>query len=136
MVREGVTELNILIVDDSPVMRGFIRRVLELSGLQVAECLEASNGEEALRLLEDKWVDAVLTDINMPRMDGEEFLRRLANHEVLRLIPVVVVSTDRTEGRMQTMLALGAKGYVSKPFAPETLRAELERSLGVVNAIG
>jgi len=73
-------ELHVLIVDDSPAMRSFIRRVLDLSGLEVGRCLEASNGEEALRLLENNWVDAVLTDINMPQMDGEEFLRRLAEH--------------------------------------------------------
>ncbi|MGO9232397.1 MAG: response regulator [Bryobacteraceae bacterium] len=128
-------ELHVLIVDDSPAMRGFIRRVLELSGLEVGRCLEASNGEEALRLLEDNWVDAVLTDINMPQMDGEELLRRMSGHEVLHLIPVLVVSTDRTEGRIQKMLTLGAKGYVTKPFAPETLREELEHSLGVVHGI-
>lgn len=126
-------ELHVLIVDDSTAMRSFIRRVLELSGLRVGKCLEAANGEEALRVLESNWVDAVLTDINMPRMDGEEFLRRLAEHEVFRLIPVLVVSTDRTEGRIHKMLTLGAKGYVTKPFAPETLREELEHTLGVAH---
>jgi two-component system chemotaxis response regulator CheY len=126
-------ELHVLIVDDSPAMRAFIRRVLDLSGLEVGLCLEASNGEEALRLLEDNWVDAVLTDINMPQMDGEELVRRMSGHEVLSLIPVLVVSTDRTEGRIQKMLTLGAKGYVTKPFAPETSREELEHSLGVVH---
>ena len=126
-------ELHVLIVDDSPAMRNFIRRVLDLSGLEVGLCLEASNGEEALRLLEDNWVDAVLTDINMPQMDGEELLRRMSEHAVLNLIPVLVVSTDRTEGRIQKMLTLGAKGYVTKPFAPETLREELEHSLVVVH---
>lgn len=126
-------ELRVLIVDDSSVMRAFIRRVLDLSGLEIGLCLEASNGEEALRVLEDNWVDAVLTDINMPTMDGEELLRRMSEHAVLRLIPVLVVSTDRTDGRVQKMLTLGAKGYVTKPFAPETLREELEHSLAVVN---
>jgi two-component system, chemotaxis family, chemotaxis protein CheY len=125
--------LDVLIVDDSPAMRAFIRRVLDLSGLEVGRCLEASNGEEALVLLNDNWVDAVLTDINMPQMDGEELLRRMSAHEILRSIPVLVVSTDRTEGRLQKMLTLGAKGYVTKPFTPETLREELERSLGVAH---
>jgi two-component system chemotaxis response regulator CheY len=64
-------------------------------------------------------------------MDGEELLRRMSEHPVFSLIPVVVVSTDRTEGRLQRMRDLGAKGYVTKPFAPERLRQELERSLGV-----
>jgi two-component system chemotaxis response regulator CheY len=126
-------ELHILIVDDSSVMRAFIRRVLDLSGLEIGLCLEASNGEEALRLLENNWVDAVLTDINIPTMDGEELLRRMSEHAVLRLIPVLVVSTDRTDGRVQKMLTLGAKGYVTKPFRPETLREELEHSLAVAN---
>jgi len=66
-------------------------------------------------------------------MDGEELLRRMSEHAVLRLIPVLVVSTDRTDGRVQKMLTLGAKGYVTKPFAPETLREELEHSLAVAN---
>jgi two-component system chemotaxis response regulator CheY len=124
-------ELCVLIVDDSPAMRGFIRRVLELSGLEVGLCLEASNGEEALSLLNNNWVDVVLTDINMPQMDGEELLRRISEHPLLRLTPVLVVSTDRTETRIQKLLTLGAKGYVTKPFSPETLREELEHSLGV-----
>lgn len=126
-------ELQVLIVDDSPAMRAFIRRVLELSGLDVGRCLEASNGEEALHVLNDNRVDAVLTDINMPQMDGEELLRRMSGHEVLRLIPVLVVSTDRTEGRIHKMLTLGAKGYVTKPFAPETLREEMEHTLGIAH---
>ena len=128
-------QLRILIVDDSPAMRSFIRRVLDLSGLTISECLEASDGREALELLEGTWVDAILTDINMPRMDGEELVRRLAEHDVFRLIPVLVVSTDRTETRMQRLLMLGAKGYVTKPFAPETLREVIENSLGVAHGV-
>jgi two-component system, chemotaxis family, chemotaxis protein CheY len=124
---------NVLIVDDSPAMRSFVRRVLDLSGLTVGRCLEAGNGKEALDLLREEWVDVVLTDINMPVMDGEEFVRRLEEDDALRSIPVLVVSTDRTDGRIQRMLALGAKGYVTKPFLPETLRAELESILGEID---
>jgi len=122
---------SILIVDDSPAMRAFVRRVIHLSGFEVSSCLEAGDGEEALALLRGGPVDIVLTDINMPRMDGEEFLRRLAADEGLRAIPVLVISTDGTGNRIARMLALGARGYVAKPFLPETLRAELERLLGV-----
>ena len=121
---------RVLIVDDSPVMRAFIRRIIVLSGLDGAGFLEASDGQEALRLLSAEWVDVVLTDINMPRMDGEEFVRRLAADDMLKSLPVVIVSTDGTECRMRQMLALGARGYVKKPFMPETLREELERVLG------
>lgn len=122
---------RILIVDDSPAMRTFVRRVIELSGFELAECFQASNGKEALDLLRSKWVDAILTDVNMPGMDGQEFLRRLSQDVLLRSIPAIVISTDATQHRMQSMASLGARGYVTKPFLPETLRAELERTLGV-----
>lgn len=122
---------NVLIVDDSPAMRAFVGRVLEVSGFPVGVRLEAGNGEEALRLLAEQWVDIVLTDLNMPRMGGEELLRRLELDKLLRAIPVVVISTDRTETRVRDMLSLGARGYVKKPFLPEVLRQELERVLGV-----
>lgn len=122
---------RVLIVDDSPAMRAFVRRVLDLSGFELEECREASNGEEALNLLRTEKVHAILTDINMPTMDGEEFLRRLAEDDRLRSIPAVVISTDATGKRIERMKALGARGYVAKPFRPEDLRAEIERSLGV-----
>jgi two-component system chemotaxis response regulator CheY len=120
---------RVLIVDDSPSMRAFMRRVIQLSGFELACCLEAGHGREALDLLQREWVDAILSDINMPCMDGEEFVQRLASDELLRNIPVIVVSTDGTDLRIRQMLALGARGYVIKPFRPETLRAELERTL-------
>jgi two-component system chemotaxis response regulator CheY len=123
--------LHVLIVDDSPAMRAFIRRVLDLSGLDVERYVEASNGAEALERLAHDWLDVVLTDINMPVMGGEELLQRMSRHPVLRLIPAIVVSTDRTDSRIQSMLNLGAKGYVGKPFRPETLRHEMERCLEV-----
>jgi len=124
---------NLLIVDDSPAMRTFIRRVVNLSGFAMGSCSEASDGQEALELLERQWVDVILTDINMPRMDGEQFLRRLEPDETLRSIPVLVVSTDRTEMRIHQMLKIGARGHLKKPFAAEALRDELERVLGVEN---
>ena len=125
---------RVLIVDDSPSMRAFVRRVMDLSGFEVDACLNAGNGLEGLALLEKQAVDIILTDINMPEMNGEDFLRHLEEHDRYRTIPVVVISTDATESRMQRMMQLGAKGYISKPFSPEALRSELERVLGVSNA--
>jgi two-component system, chemotaxis family, chemotaxis protein CheY len=125
---------NVLLVDDSPAMRSFVRRVLALAGFEVGKCLEAGNGREALDVLRAEWVDVILTDINMPVMDGEEFARQLAAGDVLRSIPVLVVSTDCTQARIDRMLALGARGYVTKPFTPEMLGAELEQVLGGVSA--
>jgi two-component system chemotaxis response regulator CheY len=121
---------RVLIVDDSPAMRAFVRRVLDLSGFDMESCREASNGLEALHLLKTETVHAILTDINMPTMDGEELLRQLAADDRLRTIPAVVISTDATGKRIERMKALGARGYIAKPFRPEDLRAELERSLG------
>jgi two-component system chemotaxis response regulator CheY len=119
--------LSFLIVDDSPAMRSFIRRVLNLSGIEVSECYQAGDGVEALSVLEREWVDLILTDINMPGMNGEEFVRRLEAHELWKTIPVIVVSTDSTETRIRSMQLLGARGYVKKPFTPEDIRAEIER---------
>ncbi len=125
---------SVLIVDDSPVMRTFIRRVMKLSGFAVGECFEASNGEEALSQLSQHRVDVILTDINMPKMNGEELLRRLEEEGTLRSVPALVISTDATKNRILRMLALGAEGYMTKPFSPESLREELERILGDRNA--
>jgi len=122
---------RVLIVDDSTVMRAFVRRVLGISGLDTAEVFEAGDGQEALDLLEREWVDVVLTDINMPNMDGEEFVGKLAARGLLALVTVIVVSTDATASRMEHLQALGAQGYLSKPFQPESLRAEIERAMGV-----
>jgi two-component system chemotaxis response regulator CheY len=124
---------RVLIVDDSPAMRSFVRRVMELSGFDLSDCFEAGDGGEALKVLSSEWVDAILTDINMPGMDGEELLRRLSADEMLRAIPAIVISTDATTNRMDRLATLGARGYITKPFVPEDLRAVLERTLGDPN---
>ncbi len=117
---------RVLVVDDSPVMRRFIHRVIDMSGFDCADCLEAGDGQEALEVLDQEKVDVILTDINMPRMNGEEFVRQLERNHDLSSIPVLVVSTDATESRIKQMLSMGARGYVTKPFTPETLRGQLE----------
>ena len=121
---------NVLIIDDSPAMRKFIRRVLSLSGVEIGECLDAGDGQEALNLLRANWVDIVLTDINMPNMNGEQFMETIAGDPLLSSIPVLVVSTDRSDARMKRMLSLGAKEYLTKPFLPEDLGGVLGKLLG------
>lgn len=116
---------RLLIVDDSPVMRSFVRRSIEIAGLPVSRWLEAAHGREALDRLAEERVDLVLTDLNMPVLDGESLLRLMRDDERLRSVPVVVVSTDGTEQRMARLLELGARGYVRKPFPPEHLYAVL-----------
>jgi len=112
---------NVLVVDDSPTMRKFIRKVLILTGLEIGECIDAGDGCDALSLLKTNWVDIILTDINMPTMDGEELMRRLTADLLFGPIPVIVISTDRSQERLRRMLELGAKDYVTKPFLPEAL---------------
>jgi two-component system chemotaxis response regulator CheY len=124
----NMTPLNILIVDDSPAMRTFVRRVIQLSGLGIENYFEAANGAEALAIAAAQRLDAILTDINMPVMDGEQFVRSLRAGPQAA-IPVIVVSTDATSQRIHNMLDLGATGYLQKPFGPEQLRNEVERVL-------
>jgi two-component system chemotaxis response regulator CheY len=124
---------RVLIVDDSPSMRNMIRRVITLSGLDAGAYLEAGDGLEALEILSREWVDVILTDINMPRMDGEQFVRQLSESGITKTVPVIVVSTDATTLRRKHLDALGAKGYLTKPFLPEALRDEIERVMGVAS---
>jgi two-component system chemotaxis response regulator CheY len=119
--------LNVLIVDDSPMMRSLIGRVLTLSGLEIGCRLNAGNGAEALSVMNEQPVDLVLVDINMPVMNGEDLVREMQRTEELRSIPVVVISTDGTNRRMERMRDLGVYGYLQKPFRPEELRNEVER---------
>ncbi len=120
--------IRLMIVDDSPVMRAFVRRTVEVTGFEVACYLEAGDGLEALAKLRSaraagpaQQVDLILTDINMPVMDGEGLLEELKRDEDLSSIPVVVVSTDSTDQRMEKLMQLGARSYVRKPFPPEKL---------------
>lgn len=120
---------SVLIVDDSPAMRKFIRRTLGLTGLDIGECVEANHGQEALDLLETKWMDIVLSDINMPTMNGEVLLEHLSAHPLFCTIPVIVISTDKSDARHARMMSLGAKDYLTKPFLPEQLGEAMEKLL-------
>lgn len=119
-----------LIVDDSAIIRKMIRRALSLSGLDLGEILEAGDGRQALAVLDDHWVDVVLTDIHMPEMDGIELVERMALDPLLARIPVLVVSTERSEERIEHLRRLGIKGYLTKPFTPEQIRDAVNRALG------
>ncbi len=112
---------DVMIVDDSPAMRSFIRRTVVIGGLDVGRCLEAGNGEEALNLLRNNTVDVILTDFNMPVMDGEQFVISLRQNHKLSRVPVIVISTDSTQQRMSRLQSLGVHGYLCKPFTPEKL---------------
>jgi two-component system, chemotaxis family, chemotaxis protein CheY len=120
---------NILIVDDSETMRKVILKALTLSGFDLGLCLQAGNGEEALKALNDQWIDLILTDLNMPVMNGLELVRNLKASQSLQGIPVVLITTEGSETRLQELFQLGVKDYIQKPFHPETLRDVLTRVL-------
>lgn len=124
--------LNTLVVDDSSVMRSIIIKTLKLSGLPLGEIWEAKNGEEGLRVLQDKWIDLALLDIHMPVMDGEKMLTRLRENEQYENLPVIVVSSESEPSKIEKMLRLGAT-FIHKPFTPEILREVIIAVTGVSN---
>lgn len=114
--------LRTLIVDDSSVMRKIVARALQQGGVALAEILEAGNGSEALDILRTKRVDLVLSDINMPVMDGLEFVRQLQSVENAKGVPVVMITTEGSESHVMQALSCGARGYIRKPFTPDQMK--------------
>jgi len=122
--------LNVLIVDDSRIMRRMVGRALALTGVDLCDVHEASDGRQALAVLRASAIDLVLADVNMPVMTGFEMVEHMAADSALSKVPVVVVSTERSEPRMQRMRELGVRAYVHKPFTPEQFRAAITDALG------
>jgi len=116
---------NLLIVDDSTAIRKILMRVLNQTGLPLGQVLEAGDGKEALKLLESQHVSLVLSDINMPNMDGLELLRTLRGSVQWRDLPVVMITTEGGQARGQEAIELGATSYVRKPFSADLLRDKL-----------
>jgi two-component system, chemotaxis family, chemotaxis protein CheY len=114
--------IRALIVDDSSVMRKIVERSLRQAGLELSEVLEASNGAEALGLLQNKQVDLVLSDINMPVMDGLEFVKQLQAIDPVHKVPIVMITTEGSESHVVQALQCGAKGYIRKPFTPDQVK--------------
>lgn len=117
--------LSVLIVDDSRIMRRMVARSLALSGVTLREIHEASDGRQALALLEVTQVDVVFVDVNMPIMGGIEMIEAMVKMEKIAHTPVVIVSTERSEARMLRLRNLGVRAYIHKPFTPEQFRAAL-----------
>jgi two-component system, chemotaxis family, chemotaxis protein CheY len=114
--------IRALIVDDSSVMRKIVERSLRQAGLELAKVLEAGNGAEALAAIQANPVDLVLCDINMPVMDGLEFVRQLSALDNAKGVPVVMITTEGSEGHVMKALSAGARGYIRKPFTPEQVK--------------
>jgi two-component system chemotaxis response regulator CheY len=112
--------LTILIVDDSLTMRRMVRRVIELTEVEIAQVHEASNGREALAIIDAHGIDALFTDLNMPEMTGIELLSALKGRTSPRAR--VIVSTDGSEARRQEAAELNVTCYLEKPLRPEVMR--------------
>lgn len=123
-------KLKILIVDDSSVMRKIVERSLRQAGIELSEVVEASNGAEALVEVQKGSLDMILSDINMPVMDGLEFLKNLAGVESAKGVPVVMITTEGSEARVVEALSAGAKAYLRKPFTPEQVKERVTPLLG------
>ena len=130
MVKKGASQVNVLVVDDSLVMRRMITRILRAAELPIAELYEASDGVEALATMSANPVDVVLTDINMPNMGGLEFLSSVRRNPAWKDIRVVIVTTDGGERRVREALRLGAADYLKKPFSAEQIRTKFSALVG------
>ena len=125
--------VNILVVDDSAVMRSMIKKTIKSSGVEIGEIYEAANGQEGLEVLEDNWLDILFIDVNMPVMDGMEMLDRVRKKEETADIPILIVSTESNHERIEIIQKKNA-GFVHKPFTPEVLRERILEALGVMES--
>ncbi|MEO5363661.1 MAG: response regulator [Magnetococcus sp. DMHC-8] len=121
--------MRVLIVDDSSVMRKIVARGLRQAGFQIDEILEAGNGQEGMDVLQgSKPVDLILSDWNMPVMDGLTFVKTVRSGPLaMQAIPIVMVTTEGGESKVEAADAAGANGHIKKPFTPEMLQEVLTK---------
>jgi two-component system chemotaxis response regulator CheY len=117
--------LDVLIVDDSAAIRKILQRVLRQAEIPIGSVFEAGDGVEALSVLAAKSVGLILSDINMPNMDGLELLSKVKAHESWKKLPMVMVSTEGSQAKVLEAVGLGAAGYVRKPFTAEQIKEKL-----------
>ncbi|MCD4742366.1 MAG: response regulator [Desulfobacteraceae bacterium] len=121
---------SILIVDDSLPMRSVIKRTFKAAGYGNSNYREAANGKEALELMRNDWIDIVITDYNMPVMNGLELIKIIKKDDLFKDIPIVVISTEGNDAKIKEFMDSGAAGYITKPFTPETIRDLINNILG------
>ena len=124
--------LDVLIVDDSAAIRKILLRVLAQTNLTIGEVFEAGDGVEALKTLETKKVDLVLSDINMPNMDGLQFLTSVRARPEWKAIPVIMITTEGSQAKVLEAVQLGAQGYVRKPFTADQIKEKITACLSGV----
>ncbi len=126
-----MSDVRALIVDDSSVMRKIVERALRQAGLNALIVHEAGSGTEGLDILKAQQVDLILSDINMPSMDGLEFVRQIRAQNLAPGVPVVMITTESSEEHVKQAIQAGARGYIRKPFTAEQVK---ERVLPLVQA--
>jgi two-component system chemotaxis response regulator CheY len=115
---------DVLVVDDSAAIRKILQRVLRQTGMAIGAIHEAGDGQEALTAISEHVVHLVLTDINMPKMDGLQLLASLKASQ-WRNVPVVMITTEGGEAKVAEAVRLGAVGYVRKPFTADQIKEKL-----------
>ncbi|MBL8027780.1 MAG: response regulator [Fibrobacteres bacterium] len=121
--------INFLIVDDSANIRAFVKKTLNMTGLEIETIFEASNGKEGLEVLSKEKVDVALTDINMPVMDGLEMIRLIKENGNMNNLKIIVISTEGSREKILEAAKLGVKGYLRKPFGPENVMEILNEAV-------
>ncbi len=117
--------LDLLIVDDSAAIRKILQRVLHQAEVPLGNVYEAGDGVEALAILKEKTVNLIFSDINMPNMDGIQFLSQLKANEAWRHVPVVMITTEGSQAKVMEAAQLGASGYLKKPFTPDQIKDKI-----------
>ena len=117
-----MSEIRVLIVDDSSVMRKIVERSLRQAGLEGLVVVGAGTGADGLEVLKNQQVHLILSDINMPMMDGLEFLRQIRAQNLAPGVPVVMITTESSEEHVKQAILSGAQGYIRKPFTSEQVK--------------
>lgn len=117
--------LDVLIVDDSAAIRKILQRVLQQANLPLGRIVEAADGREAMEALKTQKVGLILSDINMPNMDGLQMLGQLKADDQWKHVPVIMISTEGSQTKVMEAVQLGARGFVRKPFTAEQIKEKL-----------
>jgi two-component system chemotaxis response regulator CheY len=117
--------VDVMIVDDSAAIRKILKRMLEQAGVSLGKVMEAGDGVEALEKLKQQTVNLILSDINMPNMDGIQLLAELKSRAESKHIPVIMITTEGGEAKVMEAVQLGASGYVRKPFTSDQIKEKL-----------
>ena len=120
----------VLIVDDSKLAHAVIQQSLEMAGIACDSFHTAFNGQEGLAVLETHSIDLVICDIHMPVMDGIAMITAMRREERWKSIPVVVISSEGGQERVNRMRELGIRSFIRKPFTPELVREAVDLALG------